>query len=242
MEKTMVIEGIEGVRGTYDSLAKLWRRAAETLIVDKALTMVDPTDDVDKINEPVFRYMSEKDIECYKSMITENHRQGEIKLSREQLRQLLNIAYSPSKTDAQRLFEARVGQSVITDIERNLAFFDRDVKSVQADVTKIELMKRELISRGFEVEEAEVDAEMKSSGEWALNCSKSNRTSKLEYSHLDIIIDDVVIHAAFYVPGNNLKDLERHIDGMCVGTTNEPDEEDENDYIDPDQDSDSDSE
>jgi hypothetical protein len=53
---------------------------------------------------------------------------------------------------------------------------------------------------------------------------------------------DVVIHAAFYVPGNNLKDLERHIDGMCVGTTNEPDEEDENDYIDPDQDSDSDSE
>jgi hypothetical protein len=41
--------------------------------------MVDPTDDVDKINEPVFRYMSEKDIECYKSMITENHRQGEIK-------------------------------------------------------------------------------------------------------------------------------------------------------------------
>jgi hypothetical protein len=62
--------------------AKLWRRAAETLIVDKALTMVDPTDDVDKI-EPVFRYMSEKDIECYKSMITENHRQGEIKLSRD---------------------------------------------------------------------------------------------------------------------------------------------------------------
>jgi hypothetical protein len=77
-------------------LAKLWRRAAETLIVDKALTMVDPTDDVDKINEPVFRYMSEKDIECYKSMITENHRQGEIKLSRE-LRQLLNIAYSPPR-------------------------------------------------------------------------------------------------------------------------------------------------
>jgi hypothetical protein len=33
-------------------------------------------------------------------------------------------------------------------------------------------MKRELISRG-EVEEAEVDAEMKSSGKWALKCSKS---------------------------------------------------------------------
>jgi hypothetical protein len=66
-------------------------------MIDKALTMVDPTDDVDKINEPVFRYMSEKDIECYKSMITENHRQGEIKLSREQLRQLLNIAYSPPR-------------------------------------------------------------------------------------------------------------------------------------------------
>jgi hypothetical protein len=105
-------------------LAKLWRRAAETLIVDKALTMVDPTDDVDKINEPVFRYMSEKDIECYKSMITENHRQGEIKLSREQLRQLLNIAYSPPRPTPNDSSK-HVGQSVITDIERNLAFFDR---------------------------------------------------------------------------------------------------------------------
>jgi hypothetical protein len=50
-----------------------------------------------------------------------------------------------------------------------------------------------------------------------------------------IIIDDVVIHAAFYVPGNNLKDLERHIDGVRR-TTNEPDEEGRNDSIDPDQD------
>jgi hypothetical protein len=47
-------------------------------------------------------------------------------------------------------------------------------------------MKRELISRGFEVEEAEVDAEMKSSGKWALKCSKSNRTSKLVFT--DIIM------------------------------------------------------
>jgi hypothetical protein len=69
--------------------------------------MVDPTDDVDKINEPVFRYMSEKDIECYKSMITENHRQGEIKLSREQLETAPQYRLLSSKTDAQRLFEAR---------------------------------------------------------------------------------------------------------------------------------------
>jgi hypothetical protein len=67
------------------------------------------------------------------------------------------------------------GQSVITDIERNLAFFDRDVKSVQADVTKIEPHEAGAHFQSLRVEEVEVDAEMKSSGEWALKCSKSNR-------------------------------------------------------------------
>lgn len=229
-------EAVKGSISVYETIPKLWRRAAETVVMDKKLTMIDSEDNADKIDEPVFRYMSEECITHYGSLVRANRERGE--MSREQLKHLLNMAYSPTMTGPRRLFEARVGGPAIKSIERGLAFFGRDDRSVQSDVADVKLLTQELVSRGFEVEETDVETITDSDGDWALKCTKDGRTSKLEYSVMDLIIDGVVINATFITSRKNLEDLEHYIDGMCKGNDEPESEPEEGECVDPDQDSD----